>query len=104
MVSELIDRFGDPPSQVIALVNIALLRAYASKAGITEIGQKSGWLRFKLDDFNMEIISGLYARPEYKGRIKIEAGTTPAIALKMKSKRIIDEATRFVKDYMHEKK
>ncbi len=104
MVSELIDRFGDPPSQVIALVNIALLRAYASKAGITEISQKSGWLKLKLDDFNMELISGMYARPEYKGRIKIEAGTTPAISLKIKSNRVIDEATRFVKDYAREKK
>ena len=99
MVSELIDRFGDPPTQVIALVNIALLRGVASQAGIPEISQKSGWLRFKIDDFDMAQVSALYARPEYKGRVKIEAGMVPMISLKIKSQRVIDEATRFVKDF-----
>ena len=46
--------------QVIALVNIALLRAEAAKAHIPDISQKAGWLRFKLEDFDMERISGLY--------------------------------------------
>lgn len=104
MISELIDRFGDPPTQVIALVNIALLRGVASQAGIPEISQKSGWLRFKIDDFNMEQVSALYARNEYKGRVKIEAGMVPMISLKIKSNRIIDEATRFVKDFAAAKK
>lgn len=104
MVSELIDRFGDPPTQVIALVNIALLRGIASVAGITDISQKNGWIRFKLDDFNMEQVSALYARSEYKGRVKIEAGTVPVISLKSKSNRVIDEANRFVKDFAASKK
>ena len=99
MISELIDRFGDPPTQVIALVNIALLRGIASAAGVPEISQKNGWLRFKIDDFNMEQVSSLYARNEYKGRVKIEAGMVPMISLKIKSNRVIDEATRFVKDF-----
>ena len=104
MVSELIDRFGDPPTQVIALVNIALLRGVASQAGIPEISQKNGWLKFKIDDFNMEQVSALYAKTEYKGRVKIEAGMVPMISLKIKSNRVIDEATRFVKDFAAAKK
>jgi len=104
MISELIDRFGDPPTQVIALVNIALLRGVASSAGIPEISQKNGWLRFKIDDFNMEQVSALYARSEYKGRVKIEAGMVPMISLKIKSNRVIDEATRFVRDFAASKK
>ena len=104
MISELIDRYGDPPSQVIALVNIALLRGAASAAGIPEISQKAGWLRFKIDDFDMAQVSALYARPEYKGRVKIEAGMTPMISLKIKSQRVIDEATQFIKDYAAAKK
>ena len=99
MISELIDRYGDPPSQVIALVNIALLRCEASKSGIKDIAQKSGRVYFKLEEFDVSCFSALYAMPEYKNRLKLEAGTEPVITLKLKSKKPLDEASRFVKDY-----
>jgi len=100
MIAELIDRFGDPPSETLALVNIALLRGRAAEAGIREIAQKDGWLRFKLSEFDMAAVSALYAMPEYKGRVRVEAGTEPNIALKIRGGRnILDEAAKFVKDY-----
>ena len=52
----------------------------------------------------MEQVSALYARSEYKGRVKIEAGMVPMISLKIKSNRVIDEATRFVRDFAASKK
>ena len=104
MIAEMIDRYGDPPSQVAALINIALLRALASAAGITEISQKGGWIRFCLEDFDLNQVSSLYSRADYKGRIKVEAGTEPVVALKPKGQRIVDEATRFVRDYTAAKK
>ena len=103
MLSELIDRYGDPPSQVIALTSIAMLRSEASLAGITEISQKEGWLSLKLADFNMESISKLYALPEYNGRVKVLAGTDPAVALKLKGSAVVDEAVRFVRAYAYSK-
>jgi transcription-repair coupling factor (superfamily II helicase) len=99
MISELIDRYGDPPSQVIALINIALLRCDASKAGIKDIAQKSGRIYFKLEEFDMNCFSALYALPEYKNRLKLEAGAEPVITLKLKSKKPLEEAGSFVKDY-----
>jgi transcription-repair coupling factor (superfamily II helicase) len=99
MIAELIDRYGDPPSQVIALTSIAMLRGEASLVGITEISQKEGWLRLKLADFNMESISRLYALPDYTGRVKVLAGTDPAIALKLKGLAVVDEAVKFVRAY-----
>ncbi|MCF0120593.1 MAG: transcription-repair coupling factor, partial [Oscillospiraceae bacterium] len=99
MIAELIDRFGDPPSEVVALVSIALLRSEAADAGVVEVTQKSGFLRLKLSDFDFALVSKLYNLPEYRGRVKIEAGTAPVIALKLKSKRPLDEAVRFVRDY-----
>jgi len=99
MIAELIDRYGDPPGQVIALVNIALLRSLASQAGISEITQKGGWIRFKLEEFDMAQVSALYARADYKGRVKVEAGMVPVIAYKPKGNRFVDEATVFVRDY-----
>ena len=45
----------------------------------------------------MEKVSRLYARPEYKGKLKVEAGAKPCVSLKIQSKnRSIDEARRFV--------
>ena len=100
LIDELIDRFGDLPPSVNALVQVALLRGEAGKAGISDISQKSGRLVFVLEDFDMEKISLLYARPEYKGRLKVEAGTKPCVSLRLNSKsRAVDEARSFVRSW-----
>ncbi|MCL2367753.1 MAG: transcription-repair coupling factor, partial [Oscillospiraceae bacterium] len=46
LLDELIDRYGEPPKSVLALVQVARLRGEASLAGITEIAQKGGALNF----------------------------------------------------------
>ncbi len=97
LTDELIDRFGDPPSGVSALIHVALLRGEAGKAGISDISQKQGYLRFTVRDFDMEKVSELYARPEYRGRLRVEAGSKPCLSLKIKQKnKVIDEARAFV--------
>ena len=77
LTDELIDRFGDPPPGVNALIHVAPPRGEAGKAGVTDISQKQGYLKFTLRDFDMEKLSALYARPEYKGRPRVEAGSKP---------------------------
>ena len=100
LTDELIDRFGDTPPGVNALIHVALLRGEAGKAGICDISQKQGRLRFLLNDFDMEKVSALYAQDEYKGKLRIEAGSTPCVSLKITNKaRVIDEARRFVADW-----
>ena len=100
MTDELIDRFGDPPAEVNALIHIALLRGEASGTGISEISQKSGRLIFSIRDFEMDRVSRLYALPKYKGRVKIEAGVKPAISLKLNpGERPVNAAVAFVRDY-----
>ena len=100
LTDELIDRFGDPPPGVNALIHVALLRGEATRAGILDISQKSGALRFVLSDFDMERVSALYAKTEYKGRLKVEAGAKPCLSLRIKSgNRVIDEARKFVADW-----
>ncbi len=96
LTDELIDRYGDPPSGVNSLIHVALLRGEAGKAGIRDISQKSGTLRFVVDDFDMARVSWLYAKPEYKGRLKVEAGTKPCLSVRLTPKmRSIEEARRF---------
>ena len=101
LLDELIDRFGDPPPGVSALIQVALLRGEAGAAGITDIAQKQGSLRFTLREFDMQKVSALYATDLYSGRLKVEAGSRPCLSLKIRSKQqVIDEARRFVQDWM----
>jgi len=100
LTDELIDRFGDPPSAVNSLIHVALLRGEATRAGIADISQKSGFIRFVLTEFDMERVSELYAQAKYKGRVKVEAGNKPTLSLKLQSsKRIIETAREFVADW-----
>lgn len=96
LTDELIDRFGDPPKGVNSLIHVALLRGEAGKAGIRDISQKSGTLRFVVDDFDMARVSWLYEKPEYKGRLRVEAGSKPCLSVRLTPKmRVLDEARRF---------
>ncbi len=100
LTDEMIDRFGDPPASVNALIHVALLRGEAEEAGIIEISQKSGYLLFTLSDFNMAKVSVLHGQTEYKGRVKVEPGAKPCLSLRLRSgKRIIETARKFVADY-----
>lgn len=100
LLDELIDRFGDPPPGVSALVQVALLRGEAGNAGITDITQKQGWLRYTVSEFSMEKISALYAQDEYKGRLKIDAASKPCVCVKIRNKNhVVDEARRFAGDW-----
>lgn len=101
ILTELIDRYGDPPVQVLSLTSIAMLRSEASALGITEISQKDGWLNLKLNKFDLEGISRLYALPEYTGRVKVLAGTDPGIAVRLKGGGVVDEAVGFVRAYAY---
>ena len=97
LTDEIIDRFGDPPSSVNSLIHVALLRGEAERAGITDITQKSGVLRFTVSDFDMEKVSSLYALPEFKNRLRVEAGSKPCLSLRLPQKaRVIEEARKFV--------
>ena len=97
VTDEIIDRFGDPPPTVNALIHVALLRGEAGRAGISDITQKNGRLFFQVEDFSMERVSALYAAPALKGRVKVEAGKTPRLGLSLKpGMRVLEEARQFV--------
>ena len=48
MVDELVDRFGEPPKSVMNLLAIALLKAEAHRAYITEVSGRADTLRFMM--------------------------------------------------------
>lgn len=86
LLDEIIDRYGDPPKGVLNLVDIALLRANARKAGIIDIKQKSDEVYFTLSNMNLEAISSLCNEEEYKKRIQFLASAkVPTLRFKLSS-------------------
>ena len=86
LLDEIIDRYGEPPKGVLNLVEIALLRANARKAGITDIRQKATDVLFTLHNLNFEAVSALCADPDYKNRVQFVASAkTPTLRLKLAS-------------------
>ena len=84
MQDELIDRFGDPPKAACALLDIALLRADATRAGVYEITQKNGSLLLFFRPEALEGAAACCAAPSLRGRIFLSAGEKPYITLKLR--------------------
>ena len=84
LLDEIVDRFGDPPKGVMNLIAIALLRARAAAAGITEITQKDGAILLSLATMDFAAISGCCAEAQFKGRIFFSAGKVPMLSVKLK--------------------
>ena len=102
MTDELIDRFGEPPAPVNALVLIALLRGEAAREGILDISQKGDTLRFTMDAafFDLKKVTELGAKKPYKGNLKVEAASRPVLSLRHDRKRGVAEfALQFVRDW-----
>ncbi len=82
---ELIDRYGEPPKPVTALVNIALLRSRAAALGIQDITQKGKNIHFSLRNIDFGAVSGICADPELKKRVLFSAGDSPKLTLSLVS-------------------
>ena len=79
---------------------MALMRGEAAEAGITEITQKSGRLLYKLANFDMAVISALYNMEEYRGRLRVEAGSNPCVGLKLNpGADVIRQSVKFIRSY-----
>lgn len=83
MLDELIDRFGEPPQETVALCEIALLRSQASAQGIMEIRQTEGRLLLTWAEADFARLSALCAEAAYKGRLLLNAGSQPYVSLRL---------------------
>ena len=81
-IDELTDRFGDLPAAVLGLIDIALVRSAAARAGITEITQNEGSVLLYPTALDMEMVSKMAAA--LKGRVLLSAGAKPYIAVRLK--------------------
>ena len=84
LLDEIVDRYGEPPKGVLNLIDIALLRANARKAGIKDIKQKAGDVLFTLTSLNFDAVSNLCADKDYQKRLVFVANAKePTLRLKL---------------------
>jgi transcription-repair coupling factor (superfamily II helicase) len=81
VLDEITDRFGTPPIAVINLLDVALIKTIAHKAGFCSVTQKKGGiiLAYK-EQPNISVIAKAAAK--LKGRLLFTAGDAPYVTLK----------------------
>ncbi len=105
IIDEIIDRFGNMPSELENLIDIARIKYLSKQINITKMvsrtisdSKTSVVFTFNKDNLEMEI-SELVKK--YRNRIKFSAGIKPMITLEINStneRKILNDVTEFVKD------
>lgn len=89
--------YGDAPKSVLALLDVALLRAAAAKVGITEITQKEARVRFALGEVDLKQLSAVCGMKKYHSRLRLDAGAAPALTLVLPPKAdVLEECAALV--------
>jgi len=100
LVDELIDRYGEPPRPVNNLISVALMRAEAAAADISDIDQKNGCLLLTIPKFDLRTVSALCAGETYKSRLLFSTGEKPYLSLRLKKgEDPLRAARHLVRDY-----
>jgi transcription-repair coupling factor (superfamily II helicase) len=92
VIDELIDRFGEPPEEVMRLINTARLKVLASKLNINLIRQEGKVIRCQFIDANS--VDGrklVEFSQKYARRIKIRSAKKPQLIIKTRKSSKIDK-------------
>lgn len=89
VIDELCDRFGEPPSAVMGLIDIALLRSKALNADITEITSKGNTVILNINSLKPEVMSKLSSA--FENRFRLSAAEKPVYIIQLeKTQKISD--------------
>ncbi|MFW5718621.1 MAG: transcription-repair coupling factor [Halanaerobium sp.] len=91
-IDELIDRFGEPPVELMRLINTARLKYLASELKIDLIKEDSG--RIKCQFVNAEVVDGsklVQFSKQYRRKIKIKSAKKPLLLIKIDDPENIDK-------------
>ena len=94
LLDEMLDRYGEAPKSVLALLDVALLRSAAAKAGVSDISQKGSVLKLTLGAFHPQALVAVCGHAKYRQRLTLAAGEVPALSLKLKPGEDVLEAAR----------
>ena len=100
LLDELMDRYGDPPKSVLALLDVALLRTAASEVGVCDVTQRGDTLTLSFGaEFPVEAVMRVCTAPKNKRRLTLRAGTEPKLALRLKSgEDVVQSALDLIED------
>ena len=91
-IDELIDRFGEPPLEVMRLVNTARLKFLASELNIDLIKEDND--KIKCQFINSEVVDGsklVEFSKKYRRKIKIKSAKKPQLLIKINDPENIDK-------------
>ena len=98
ITDELLDRYGDIPKSVDALLNVSLLRSYGAKANIGKIIKRGNSILFYPEKMDLMTWSSLAA--DRKGSMLISLELRPYITLRAKpNDDIFDKSISLLSDY-----
>jgi len=99
VLDELIDRYGEPPRPVLALLDVAMLRAAAVVVGVSEIVQRGDRLKLTMEQFQPEALVQICGLAKYRRRLVLNAGETPSLTLTLTpGSNVLDAALTLVED------
>ncbi|MFW6280330.1 MAG: transcription-repair coupling factor [Halanaerobium sp.] len=101
VIDELIDRFGEPPKEVLRLINTARLKVLASKLNINLIRQEGKVIRCQFID--AQSVDGrklVEFSQKYARRIKIRSAKKPQILIKTRKSSEIDKELIKILNYL----
>ena len=84
LLDEIIDRYGDPPKGVLNLIDVALMRTRATRAGITDVSQHQKAVCFTLAQFEPAAVSAVCGVPALQKRAFLGAsGDKPVLTVQL---------------------
>ncbi len=102
LLDELLDRYGDPPKSVLALMDVALLRTAAAEVGVRDVTQRGETVTFTFGDaFPVASVMRLCASPKNRRRLTLSAGTEPKLSLRLAAGEDVLESALALVDELH---
>ncbi len=100
LLDELLDRFGDVPRTVQALLDVALLRAAAARENICDITQRGTQVVFTLTDaVDVPSVMAICSQNTWRQRLLLNAGETPKLTLRLRSgENALEQSVKLVED------
>ena len=84
LLDEMMDRFGEPPRPVQALLDVALLRAAAAAEGISDITQRGSQVVFSFTDaVDVPSVMALCSQNSWRQKLLLSAGEQPRLTLRL---------------------
>jgi len=94
VTDELLDRFGDIPGSVSALLDVALLRCAAASCGIRDIIQRGTHVIFTIARPDVNALARVCALPAYRQRLRLKAEAEPKLEFYLQPKENVLGACR----------